>query len=157
MNPSSVTDEKLVALIITCMRYGIEKDELIQHFRCAIPDPVHRKRSFVQALEINDEMEANNAKGVIAVSVIVEYVKQYFKNLNEGDENNGKMKESQKTATVIRLYRMASESETSLNRLGEQVIVLEEDESALWVFIEKSDSHEAGWVPRDTLSYNDIS
>jgi hypothetical protein len=149
----SKDEEKLTALIITCMRYGIEKDSLIDYIRETVPERIIRNRAFVRALQINDQLEANCGKGVLAVGVIVEYVRQYFGNL---DAPQIEVAPSPiRMATVIRLYRMGSPTETSLTRLGEQVVVVEEDESALWAFVEKPDTDEAGWVPRDTLSYNE--
>jgi hypothetical protein len=145
-------EEKLIALIITCMRYGIEKDAIIDYIRETVSEKVLRNRSFVQALEINSQLDASCGQGVLAVGVIVEYVRQYFRN---SDPSQIEAAPSLRTATVIRLYRMASPTETSLTRLGEQIVVIEEDDSALWAYIEKPDTGEAGWVPRDTISYNE--
>jgi hypothetical protein len=149
-------EERLVALIVVSLRYGIDIDSIKEFVRKEVSDLETRRRCFVLALEVNDYMDTAVGKGPLAVALVVEYVREFLV------KKKGEMKTHEsplvapsleQTATVIRLYKKVTDSEASLCRLGQQVIVV--DEAPLWTFVDIPESAESGWVPRDTLSYNE--
>ena len=156
-------EEKLVALIIASIRYGIDRDSISDYLQREITDRGTRHHCFLTALEINEELNGLRGKQELAIAVIVEHVRSHFakafqerrsttpsSNFNAGPITSPAL--SQPSATVVRQYIRGSENELSLPVLGRKVFVVEE--AGVWMFVEDASSGASGWVPRDTLSLN---
>ena len=158
MTQLSAGEERMVALVIVSIRYGIGPDSIKHFLQVEVPDVAQRNRIFIKALEYNERIDSICGTGELAVSLIVEHVREFFKELRKPVESpvlDPTVNESPivQTATVIRRYTMASPAEVSLGRLGQQVVVAGEND--IWTYIEIPETNESGWVPRDTLSYNE--
>jgi hypothetical protein len=154
----TTVEQKLIALIVASIRYGFDRDSIIEYVTHEVEDRATLQRCFLEALEINDDIDAQFGKSEIAVSVVVEHVRKHFANL-------GLMRQSMapiisesplpavqfQSAVVTRSYLRGSSSELSLSQVGQKVSVIEE--AGAWIFVEDPRSGASGWVPRDILSF----
>lgn len=156
-------EDRVVALIIASIRYGIDRDSISEYLQREIVDRGTRHHCFLTALEINEEIDAICGQKEVAIAVIVEHVRGRFAKTRAeprpttpaSNHIAGRVASpalSQPSATVVRQYIKGSENELSLPVLGRKVFVVEE--AGVWVFVEDPGSGTSGWVPRDTLSLN---
>ena len=136
-------EARVVALLVAAMRHGIAKDAIADFVEddLGIRDVAVRNRCFLRALDINAEMDKKFGHGQGSMALVVETVKAAFLAADE---------EPLPTATVVKRYTRSSPIEASLDRIGQTVAVV--DQQGAWVYVEVPDG--AGWVPRDSLSFN---
>lgn len=164
MRISSDEEEKMVILTIVAIRYGIDRESIKHYLVTHAGKTFPHHQCFSRAIEFNEKIDTICGAGELAVSLIVEHVKQFYQDLRSTEAVVNPVKgvlQSDhvsapthiQTATVIRHYRMASPTEISLSQLGQQVVVAEEND--IWAYVEIRDTGECGWVPREALSYNE--
>ena len=133
-------EARLVSLVIASMRYGIDRESLIEFLvgNIGSSDPQVRNNCFLRALEINENIEAHHGKSVIPIALITEYVRTHYKS------------SSNSIGLVLQKYQKMSATETSLLTIGERVSVSEQIGD--WVYIERADD-DSGWVPKECISF----
>ena len=134
-------EAKLIALIIAAIRYGIDRNSLIDYLvkDLQLAQPVERDKCFLRALELNESIDAQYGKVIIPIGLITELVRIEYASLQEADS-------SILTGSVIRCRTGQGSNELTIGTLGEVVSILEDTED--WYCVSREGTDETGWVPK---------